>query len=508
MRTDDRIVIGTSIAPFNVELQKECISSWVRYGFKVFSFNCKSEIEFLEDKFADVDVEFIEVKRNAKEFCGKELPFIQDILNDVSALSSNICGYFNSDIYFDNITENLYKYICDEAKNALIVVHRNEINSLDDIKAMNWNINLDGIDGFFVDKKRTKNLYGDWAFVQTVWDTFLLIMCKNKGIPVKTLLNPIAFHKRHKVRWDYERTQKTYNAVISDYYDGNQNGRRDIFYDKYNYLYEYSKNIVYCEYVDYKSLFVVDVLDEEQVTSINSQKLENYKIVTNKDENIQEYDFVFKIKKGIVLDPVFCRFAFYLFETYAVKDIKIGCFFISEVERRMIFNQLNKNITQLTDINRQCNLFSCAISNKVKSPNSKTVLYPICYEEIDIFNQSIVDRVKILGPTYIMPAGYRSGEWYAVHRCNLGEMNIVGCLDNDQSKVGKLLLDKEIYDAKEILEKNEKYNLILCTKYYQEEIREQLTSNQFASLVDADRVLWVDETGELYVLNFENYKAY
>lgn len=464
MQIDKRIVIGTSIAPFNIETQRECILSWVRNDFRVISFNCESEIKILEDVFEDVDVEFVKIERSAVEFCGKELPLIQDILNYVGDVAWEVCGYFNSDIYFDNITEGLYKYISAEAKDSLIVVHRNEINALNDIQAMNWSINLDGIDGFFLDKRRTENLYGDWAFVQTVWDTFLLIMCKNKGIPVKTLINPIAFHKRHKVRWNIERTQKTYDTVIRDYYDGKRDGRRDIFYDKYHFLYAYSQNIVHCERKDYKTLFVVDTLDEKLETSIAKQGLSDYKIVTDEGESGQEYDFIFKIKKGAVLDAVFSAFAFHLFETYEMKEIEIGRFFISEVESRMIFNQLNKNITQLTEINRKCDLFNLVIANKQQSVNNRSaVLYPVCYEQINLFNQNIVDKVKIDGSTYIMPAGYRSGEWYAVNRGNLKKVDIVGCLDNDLSKAGSLLFDKKIYEAKEVLGKKEKYNLILCT---------------------------------------------
>lgn len=503
---DARIVIGTSIAPFDVEKQRECISSWIRSGFKVYSYNCKAEIKQLKPLFLDMDVTFMEIERSAVEYCGKELPFIQDILNGISGQAESVCGYFNSDIYFEHITESLYQYIFSQAKDSLVVVHRNEIDSLDDIERLNWSINLDGIDGFFIDKNKAKCLYEDWAYVQTIWDTFLLIMCKRKEIPVKTLFNPIAFHKRHKVRWNYGRTQKTYDAVIQKYYGSNEDGRREIFYDKYNNLYEYSKGIAYCERTDYKTLFCVEGIDENLEESIRKQGLENYEITDSKVEKGQNYDFVFHVKKGTVLDPAFCRFAFYLFECYRIKEVDIGRFFISEIGHRMIFNQLNKNIPQLLKINRECELFIHVNSKKATGTCAPQVLYPVCYERIDIFDKGIIDRVMLEGPTYIMPAGYRSGEWYGVNRSYLGAIEMKGCLDNDLSKVGDRLLGQTIYPATDVLGKSGQYNLILCTKYYQEEIRKQIAPNSAVNMVDADSVLWVGEAGELYVFCMEKFK--
>lgn len=498
------VVLGTSIAPFNIELQKECVESWIKCGFKVVSYNCKDEINVLRDCFADMDVKFVEIRRSAKDLCGKELPYLQDILDGVGALSERVGGYFNSDIYFEHFTDGLYDYIYQEAKDSIIAVHRNEITVLEDIETMDWDINMDGIDGFFFDKKKISGLYGDWAYVQSVWDTFLLIMCKKKEIPVKTLYNPVAFHKRHKVRWDFARTQNTFDMVTCDYYANEANSRRTVFFDTYNHLYEYSKSIVYCENMNYKVLFIVDEYNEKQMASIREQKLKHFKIALNEEEG--DFDFTFKIDKGVILDAAFCRFVFHLFETYHMKELEIGRFFVSNVENRMIFNQLNKNMPQLKAINRECNLFCRAITNKEDCEGIKTVYYPMCFEQIEILDTAIVDRVCLKGPTYIMPAGYRSGEWYGVNKEHLETVELEGFMDNDRSKVGGVFFGKKIHDAHEILEKNEEYNIILCTKYHQQAIREQVAHKETVQLLDADSVLWVDEKGELYVFNTQRYK--
>lgn len=506
MQKNKSIVIGTSIAPFDIEKQKVCVSSWIDNGFKVYSYNSKQEIEQLKKAFADLKITFVEIDRSAVDLCGKELPFIQDIIDGVCKTTEQICGYFNSDIYFDDISNEFYRYIYTETRDSVVVLHRNEINSYEDIESMNWTINLDGIDGFFIDKNKAKNLYGDWAFVQTVWDTFLLIMCKKRGIPVKTLLNPIAFHIKHKVRWDYERTQKTYNRVIEEYYAESSNGRREVFYDKYNLLYEYSQSIIYCQKMNYKTLFVVENWNDKQIDSIKEQKLSNYEIVIKGSEIKNSYDFIFEIKKNHILDPAFCRFAFYLYEMYGLQKMNLGCFFISNIENRLIFNQLNKNITQLKSINEECGLFNTVIAKGVTSKKEIDIIYPICFQKIDILNDRIVKKVRLIGPTYIMPAGYRCSEWYTVNRKSLSNVNIVGCLDNSKEKAGKILVDKKIYNTQDVLGREENYNLILCTKYYQNEIREQITANYSVRFVDADSILWIDENGEMYVFDLMQYK--
>ena len=151
-------------------------------------------------------------------------------------------------------------------------------------------------------------------------------------------------------------------------------------------------------------------------------------------------------------------------------------------------------------------MFCKVISNKTDNTCEREVLYPVCYERINIFEDEFVDEVRLEGPTYIMPAGYRSGEWYAVNRFNLNGVDLIGCLDNDQNKVGSSLLDKSIYEAQQVLEKKERYNLILCTKYYQDEIRKQIAHNASVCFLDADTILWVDKESVMYVFSFEKYK--
>ena len=48
------ITIATSIAPRNIELQRDAIASWKKLGLEAISVNSKEEIEAIKDFFPDV----------------------------------------------------------------------------------------------------------------------------------------------------------------------------------------------------------------------------------------------------------------------------------------------------------------------------------------------------------------------------------------------------------------------------------------------------------------------
>ena len=193
--------MGTSIAPFNYEKQTKAIKSWIDNGFKVLSFNCMEEIEILRPYFENMGVEFVEIERDASEISGKKLPYIQDILDGVSQRTEQICGFFNSDIYLENISKEIYDFIYNETMSSVVFTRRNEISEYADIDKMEWTIHFDGLDLFFIDKLLVPDFFDDGFYVQTTWSACFLEKCRIKSIPTKELMNPIAFHKKHSIRW-------------------------------------------------------------------------------------------------------------------------------------------------------------------------------------------------------------------------------------------------------------------------------------------------------------------
>ena len=118
------IVLGTSLAPVNIEKQVKSVKSWIDNGFYVISCNPKEEIEMLKESFTDIPVEFVEIKRTAEEICGKKLPYVQDILDVASRRAEKVCGFINSDIMFSHMPERMYDFILNEASKSIIFGRR------------------------------------------------------------------------------------------------------------------------------------------------------------------------------------------------------------------------------------------------------------------------------------------------------------------------------------------------------------------------------------------------
>ena len=79
----EKILIATSIAPFEIENQRKAIDSWIEAGFEVISVNTISELELLKKDFPDIH--FIEAKRDASTEKGRPLIYVYDILTKLSS---------------------------------------------------------------------------------------------------------------------------------------------------------------------------------------------------------------------------------------------------------------------------------------------------------------------------------------------------------------------------------------------------------------------------------------
>lgn len=117
----------TTIAPFNIENQSRCIKTWDGWGATIYSINSKSEIEILKPYFDNVT--FIECDRNAAEYYGKPLIYLDDLLNCRQWNDADIICIVNSDIYFDDalFMNNDYLDLLNKAKTEPIIAHRFDV---------------------------------------------------------------------------------------------------------------------------------------------------------------------------------------------------------------------------------------------------------------------------------------------------------------------------------------------------------------------------------------------
>jgi tetratricopeptide (TPR) repeat protein len=191
------ITVATSLAPRDIESQAETLNSWKKLGFHVASLNCQEEIDMLQASFPEV--QFIRTKRNAQKIFGKPYVYFDDFLEFFKKTDTEISGIVNSDIFlFAN--NGIIPYIIKETKNSLVYGSRVEIQSLDNLNGEFYDR---GFDFFFFDKAILSCFPNSEACIGvTWWDYWAPMIPALKGIPLKKMASPFAFHLKHSIRWD------------------------------------------------------------------------------------------------------------------------------------------------------------------------------------------------------------------------------------------------------------------------------------------------------------------
>lgn len=505
----NQIVLGTSLAPSNFEKQIRAVQSWIENGFYVVSCNTEEEISVLKSAFSELPVEFVAVERTAEHICGKKLPYIQDILDVVGGMAEKVCGFINSDIIFSHMTNEMYDFILEEAMGSLVFGRRYEINQYSDVNELKWDVNFDGIDLFFMDVNLVGDFYNDGFYVQSGWDLCILTKCKLLGIKIKELVNPIAFHLKHKIQWNFEETGALVRQFMQAHFNTSEHSYKrasDLYYD---ILYNDCQQICFCRMQKYRCLFVVQSKNSTTKACIDSQDYWN-KEVKHSDSGKDFFDIVFYIRGELRLSTIFCKAVVYMMEEFDCRDLNIGSFFISEKEGKKYYNPLSRNLEIVKKINTEGGIFIKAVKTD-GGGKSGTIYLPISYELIDSGDREIKTICPLSDKVYIMPAGVRGSEWYDTNRIHF-EREILGYIDNDKNKIGSRINEKTVYSVDVLDEDKENTLVIVVSKYYGMEIEAQLSNK-----IDRNRILNayyifdinMDKTIDYFSLNkyLENRKA-
>ena len=194
-----KITIISSLFPRQIEMQKKNVANWLTLGFEVISINCADEICQLQKEFPNV--KFLQARRNEIEKYGKPLIRFDDILYFAKTIiGSEIVGIVNADISFRN--ENIYDLIFKEAKGSFLFGSRVDIEKEEDIQGSYYN---SGFDFFFFDQK-IADIYPEEDFCIGVpwWDYWAPLVPALKGIPIKKLQEPCAYHIKHSIQYRVE----------------------------------------------------------------------------------------------------------------------------------------------------------------------------------------------------------------------------------------------------------------------------------------------------------------
>lgn len=205
-----RIVIATSIAPGNINRQQKAIQSWLDNGFEVVTVNIPCEIELLKGSFPNVI--FVEAKRDGRELFGRPLVFLDDVLSALAATGASICGIINSDIHL-NVGNNIRADISREARDALVISHRIDV---DNPVSENGTVYHNGFDVFFFSRDLCSFFPpSEFCLGTTWWDIWAPLTMVLKGVPVKQLITPLAYHVIHENRWNENEWHANCERIIA-----------------------------------------------------------------------------------------------------------------------------------------------------------------------------------------------------------------------------------------------------------------------------------------------------
>lgn len=445
-----KIVLGKSLAPFDFEKQIIAVKSWIKNRFHVVSCNTKKEIEILEKNFYNFEIEFVEIERDANDIVGKPLPYIQNILDIVSQKTEHICGYINSYIIISDMPDGMYEFLEEETADSLTFVRRNEIDCLDDIGNMKWKNHFDGIDLFFIDRKFVRDFFNDGFFVQSVWDLSILIRCELLRIKVKELMNPIAFHVRHALKWDYETSLVLFEKFYHKYFGNQDNVHRKALDLYYNIVCDKCEQICFYKSKNSKCLFAVKANECCTIESIENQDYDNIDIVSliDQSEKKDKYDYIFYVKNGVILSKVFCRTIMNIMEQFNYKRMEIGRFFVSFIENKFIYNELCRNINFIEQINEESQL------------NRRSLYY----------------------------------------------LQIMGFLDNKKEKLGMEIFGLSVCSVKELKKNDDAYTIIASKRCSRNAELQLLQIINEYRILNASKIIYVDNEGGMYFFNCKKNK--
>ncbi len=497
-----KITIGTSIAPINIEDQIFCIQSWLDNGFDVISCNTSEEIEIIKPLCSGMKIEFVEITCELNAIRDKKLPYIHDILMCVWKKTKSIGGFANSDIYLDNITNDLYEFIYKEASKSLLFVRRNEVNNIENIEQLDWKMHFDGIDMFLIDKQFIPSFFDEGFFVQSCWDNFILLKARMQGIQVKELMNPIAFHKKHVQKWSFKTSNILAEKFWLKYFDNKENAFARAMQSFYDILLNECRQVCFLN-ERLKCLFVINKKSWILKQYIEKQDSLGLTItVEENDNNREKYDYIFYLVKDIKLSPVFCKSVIYTMMRFGCKKLQLGEFYITKINGERHYSNLNKSIELLEYIHEQCEA-SILVEAQNLVGESRYMAYPIAYKEMDINDSETFRKQTLQGTYYIIPAGIRANRWYEENKGNLCNLKFLGFLDNYK----KGYLEQNSILPIEILKRDQEAYVIVASKYYIEEIMKQVqTLTEKNRVINAGFIDFIDSDGTIYYFDINRYK--
>jgi len=199
-----RIAIATSIPPRLVrhvngrevgkEYQDRCVESWLMAGFRILSANFADEIPLLAQRYPQVH--FLSIERPKS---GWKAPAIDDLLRALAAQEEDIVGIINADILLGS--SDWLNPIESAVHGAIVAGRRVDIDSLD---LQIHEAYPFGFDFFFFEREAIPELTNrPFSIGKPWWDYYLPLVFRLRGLEIRLLVSPDAFHLKHPTAYDW-----------------------------------------------------------------------------------------------------------------------------------------------------------------------------------------------------------------------------------------------------------------------------------------------------------------
>ncbi len=209
--TDASIVVATSIAPKNLEVQRAAIETWRAKGLRILSVNCDAEVNLLSAVFPFVD--FISIGELDTTHTARKLVYFDQLLAALGKRGGDVLGIINSDIHLQG-GSNLSADLARLAGDGMIYGARTDVASLEHTDGAAY---AHGFDYFFFNRSLIDaypaspfRLGAPW------WDLWAPLVPLMRGYKVARLADPIALHLRHDSTWSEEREWQTFGGLFME----------------------------------------------------------------------------------------------------------------------------------------------------------------------------------------------------------------------------------------------------------------------------------------------------
>ncbi len=497
---DEKIVLVTSIAPKNIENQRLAMESWISNGFRVISCNVKEEIDVIKDQFPSV--EFVEVVRDARKIAGKPCPYLYDMFQVLKEHAGTICGIVNSDIHLRKFSKGMYEYIRKQAMESVIFLRRQEIDKVEDADCLQSKMFFGGIDTYIFHKDIIDLIEDDGLIIgQAMWDYWFPIVLHAQGVMIRELMNPLTFHVTHSFQYSNDTTVELAWNICQKYYKDVK--KEDVIY----YLNDRFLEIISPS--DKALCYLPDELRSKRVLivgkeNISEQMLEDLLTgqtypefaYTNEGEKdlqaeIRKYDYVITLPYVLELNKVFVTASVWIMENYGISAIQMLVYLrgdssnLIKIENanNAILGNFNANIEPVVVC--RADLYE---SYKVGEIQPQRCQVCMCSVNVEEDYETTWANNKVTGRILLFPAGIRAKNWLARYKSISTSAEVVGFVDNNPEKQNTLVGNLKVY-APDILENRDFFDkVVIITKYYTEEIYEQLVK-----IIPKEKVVIWDE---------------